>query len=277
MLYDLHCHSTASDGSLTPEAVVQRAHARGVGALALTDHDTTIGLAEAAEAARSFNMRFIAGIELTAQWQGRSLHVLGLNIQPNHPSVQQAQAHQWGLRTERALAIAQKLSQLNLRGALEGAQRYAGQGVICRPHFAQFIVDSGAAPSVNAAFKKYLAANKPADVKVNWPSLMQVIQWINDAGGIAVLAHPDKYTLTRTKLNQLLQAFTAEGGRGLEVISGRQLPGIADRLAVLAHTYNLLASCGSDFHHPNQPWQELGSFGKLPHICQPIWQAWPTL
>ncbi len=274
LIYDLHAHSNASDGNLSPEALVARAVERGVQVLALTDHDTTGALARASLAAAESGLVLIPGIEFSTQWMGRGIHVVGLNIDPTHPVLQAGIASQLELRYQRAEQIAHKLSKMNVKDSLVGAQQLAGDAVIGRPHFAQYLLNAGYAPHFAGAFKKYLGAGKPGDVKQCWPEMATVIGWITAAGGIAVLAHPDKYEMTRTKLCTLVQAFREAGGRALEVVSGKQLPGVAEKLAAIANQFGLLASCGSDFHVPNQPWQELGAFGKLPSSCEPVWHAW---
>ncbi|TQV78270.1 PHP domain-containing protein [Exilibacterium tricleocarpae] len=273
-LVDLHTHSTASDGILSPENLVSRAKSKGVEVLALTDHDTLAGVAAATAAAAAAGLKLIAGIELSSQWRGRGIHIVGLNVDTGHPAMAEARRHQLQVREERATRIADKLAKYGFEGTLAGARRWAGEAAVGRPHFARYLEEAGHVGSVNEAFKKYLGAGKPGDIKEMWPAMDRVVGWISAAGGVAVLAHPDKYQLTRTRLVALLEDFCEGGGRALEVISGFQQQRLTLELAELARRFELHVSCGSDFHVPDQPWQELGACGTLPPDCPPVWALW---
>ncbi len=275
MIYDLHTHSNASDGFLSPAQLVARAQAKGVTALALTDHDTLAGQAAAESAATEVGIRLIPGIEFSTQWLGRSIHIVGLGFDTSAPSIKQGIERQSASRDERAHTIGEKLAKAGIPDAHKGAQEIAGAAVLGRPHFAQYLVACGAVKDVASAFKRYLGAGKIGDVKQLWPEVAEAVEWITAAKGVAVLAHPDKYDMTRSKLCQLLGHFREAGGQAVEVISGKQVNTITDKLARLAGQFSLAASCGSDFHMPNQPWQELGAFGKLPDFCLPVWQLLP--
>ena len=272
-MYDLHTHSYCSDGQLSPQKLVELAKQSGVTVLALTDHDTVAGIAEAKEFADDA-ITIVAGIEFSALWNGRGIHIVGLQVDVDSTVLKGAVAAQTQARIDRAHTIAQRLEKVGIKGALEGAQHYAKGDSIGRPHFAQYLIDAGYVSTFAQAFKRYLGSGKPGDVKQCWPDIDTVIRWIKDAGGIAVLAHPDKYDLTRTKLYALLEHFVEAGGQALEVVSGKQDKSITDKLAKAANEFNLLASCGSDFHAPGQSWQALGqSSTTLPDGCQPVWQA----
>lgn len=272
MIFDLHCHTDCSDGSLSPQALVLRAKEKGVSVLSITDHDTIAGLQMAEVAAAEVGLTLIPGIEFSSQWARGGIHIVGLNICTESELLQDAITAQTLSREQRSIQIAEKLSKLGIENSLEAAREYAGGAVLARPHFAQHLIANGYAKDMNMAFKKYLGQGKPADVKYQWPEMKQVIGWIKGAGGCAVLAHPAKYELTRTKLCQLVREFAELGGDGIEVISGIQAKPMTDDLVRIANQFNLYASCGSDFHQPNQPWQELGSFGPLPEKAKPIWQ-----
>lgn len=272
MIFDLHCHTNFSDGLLSPEAVIARAKERGVSVLAITDHDTIAGVGIAQKAALESGITLISGIEFSSQWGKGGVHIVGLGVDINSPALMTAVEFQEQARNARAVAIAYRLSKAGVPGALQGAQEIAGSATLGRPHFAQYLVAIGAVKNINAAFKKYLGAGKPADVKYQWPMMDQVIEWIHAAGGIAVLAHPAKYELTRTKMCALISSFAAAGGDALEVISGLQQSALTEDLLRIASSYSLHASCGSDFHMPDQPWQELGSFGCLPAHAKPVWE-----
>ncbi len=262
-----------SDGELLPADVVKRAVAMGVDVLALTDHDTVAGVAEAQIAARDLPLALIPGIEVSAQWRGRTVHVVGLNIDIGSSSLIAALDNLQLLRKTRAQQIAARLEKIGVKNALAGAESYAGDSVIGRPHFAAHMVASGFVKSSAQAFKRYLGAGKVGDVRNVWPELSEAVAWIVGAGGLAVLAHPEKYKLTRTKLRELLADFSGAGGGAIEVVSGRQEPRITKVLAELCNDFGLLASTGSDFHRQGQPWQELGKQSELPDICRPVWTA----
>lgn len=273
LLYDLHTHSHCSDGKLSPEELVALAKANQVDVLALTDHDTIIGI-PAAQAAAGNDLTIIPGIEVSSLWGGRNIHIVGLNIDIQSPDLQKAVAAQSDIRLARAKMIAQRLEKAGINNAWEGAKRYAKGSAIGRPHFAQHMINEGYVDNFAQAFKRYLGAGKVGDVKSQWPSIGSVVEWINAAGGIAVLAHPDKYGLTRTKLYSLLEEFTEAGGKGIEVVSGHQTLAVTQKLHRAAIDFSLLASCGSDFHSPDNKWQSPGGMSPLPKKCQAIWDFW---
>jgi 3',5'-nucleoside bisphosphate phosphatase len=271
VIFDLHCHTDCSDGSLSPRALVLRAKEKGVSVLSITDHDTIAGLQMAEVTADEIGLQLIPGIEFSSQWARGGVHIVGLNISTESEDLHNAIATQTLSRESRSLQIADKLRKLGIENSLEGAREFAGDANLARPHFAQYLIAKGYARDMNSAFKKYLGQGKPADVKFQWPEISEVISWIKAAGGYAVLAHPAKYELTRTKLCQLVSQFAELGGDAIEVVSGVQPKALTDDLIRIANQYNLYASCGSDFHQPNQPWQELGGFGSLPDKAKPIW------
>ncbi len=273
MLYDLHTHSHCSDGKLSPEELVALAKENKVDVLALTDHDTIEGI-PAAQVAAGDELTIIPGIEVSSLWGGRNIHIVGLNIDIDSPELQQAVLAQSDIRLARAKKIAERLEKAGIANAWEGAQTYAKGSAIGRPHFAQHMVDEGYVDNFAQAFKRYLGTGKVGDVKSLWPSVTTVVQWINAAGGIATLAHPDKYGLTRTKLYSLLEEFTAAGGKAIEVVSGQQTLAVTQKLHRAAIDFSLLASCGSDFHSPDNRWQSPGIMSPLPKKCQAIWDFW---
>ncbi len=242
--------------------------------LALTDHDTLGGIAAATAHATVLGLTLIPGIELSCQWAGRGVHIVGLNIDPAHAAMAEAHRCQGQVRQQRAVRIAEKLCRQGIAEPLAGARALAGGGVVGRPHFARYLQQAGYVNSYNEAFKKYLGAGKAGDIKALWPDMATAIAWVRRAGGIAVLAHPHKYKLTRRKFDALLEEFRAGGGRAMEVISGRQQAQLTLQLAAMAQRHDLHVSCGSDFHVPDQPWQELGAFGELPSECRPVWALW---
>ncbi|WP_375193506.1 PHP domain-containing protein [Marinobacter sp.] len=270
---DLHCHSTASDGALSPAALVARAAEKGVTHLALTDHDTISGLSEAATAARTHDIQLIPGTELSCLWKSRTIHIVGLDFDPADPGLLAALEQQNDNRWARARMIASRLEKLAVPDLLDRATVRAGGDVPGRPHFAEVLVERGVVRNAAQAFKRYLGTGKAGDVKAYWPDLSEVVNWINAAGGIAVLAHPRKYQLTATKLRELTADFRRAGGRALEVSTSGQSSGDLGFLAELCRKEQLLASQGSDFHFPGAPWCELGRIMKMPDGLAPVWQS----
>lgn len=268
---DLHCHSTASDGALSPEALVARAVEQGVSHLALTDHDTIAGLEVARSAASGSGLSLINGVELSCVWRSHTIHVVGLDFDERDPAFLGALERQNENRWQRARMIADRLSRLNVDQLLERATKAAGGEVPGRPHFAEVLVEDGVVPKVAHAFKRYLGTGKPGDVKACWPELPEVVRWIVSAGGIAVLAHPRKYRLTATRLRALTADFCGAGGQGIEVSVSGQSSGDLGFVAELARREKLWASQGSDFHFPGAPWCELGRIMKMPEGLEPVW------
>ncbi|MCG6942396.1 MAG: PHP domain-containing protein [Thiohalocapsa sp.] len=268
---DLHTHSTASDGTLTPTELVSRAAAAGVKMLALTDHDTVAGIAEAQAAAAPLSLVLVPGVEVSVTWGGRTVHVVGLDLDPDCAALRDGLAGLQEHRVWRAEEIARRLDKAGYTGALEGARRHAAGALIGRTHFARFLAEQGAAADVRSVFKRFLVSGKPGHVQGEWTTLEQAVGWIRAAGGIAVVAHPARYNFTRTKLRRLLGELKECGGRGLEVVSGSHSRDDYFTFARHATELGLLGSAGSDYHGPEQPWIELGRLPALPDGCTPIW------
>lgn len=278
---DLHCHTTASDGALTPSALCQRALERRIDLLAITDHDTVAGYRAArawlaGQGERGSALQLLAGVEYSCVWQGVNVHVVGLGIDVDHPATLAAGEFFNTARRERADLIGRRLARLGIEGATEGALAQAGEGQVGRPHFARYLLERGVVGSVDEAFDRYLGAGKTGDVQTTWPSLAQVVAWIVEAGGAAVLAHPLKYKLTSAKLRRLVGAFAGCGGCALEVVNGRQSTDGTAQLARLCRELGLEASAGSDFHAPGPHWNDLGDSGTLPPACVPVWRRWTS-
>lgn len=277
MLADLHMHSTASDGVLAPAELMSRAAASGVELVSLTDHDCVAGLAEARMAAAALGMGWIDGVELSAQWQGHTVHVLGYGFEPDSPELLASLAAVQDGRWQRAEQIATRLAAKRMPGALEGAleaQRVAGadpDSPPARPHFADWMVEAGHVRDRAEAFRKWLGAGKLGDIKQHWPELADAVAQLRSAGGVAVIAHPWHYGFTRSRLRRLLRDFAGAGGRGIEVSNGKQASDQVAVLANLSQEFGFLASCGSDFHHPGASWMALGAMTPLPERCTPVW------
>ncbi len=274
LTFDLHSHTTASDGTLSPAQLVARAHAAGVGVLAITDHDETGGVGEARAAAGPLGLHVVAGAEISVTWNGGTVHVVALNIDPEAPALAQGLAEVREFRQWRAEEMGRRLEQRGIAGAYEGARALANGRIISRTHFAHFLVQTGRSPDVRSVFKHYLKRNKPGHVPGRWAPLEAAVGWVLEAGGQAVIAHPARYDMTAARLRRLVGEFKECGGSGIEVVSGSHTPEDVRLMARLANNFGLSASAGSDFHGPENPYVELGRLPELPPECTPIWSDW---
>jgi hypothetical protein len=273
--YDLHCHSTRSDGLLEPAQVVRRAAQRGVGVLALTDHDDTAGLAEAAEAAREAGIAFVPGAELSVSWEEHTIHVVALVIDPQHPSLAAGLAAIRGGRDARARRIAESLERAGIAGAWVGARKYVtSERLMSRTHFARFLVEAGHGRDMKDVFSRYLARGLPGYVEHAWATLGEAVGWIKAAGGRAVLAHPGRYKVGNDGMRRLLGEFRDRGGDAIEVLSASHTAAQVAQFAALARLHGLAASTGSDYHGPGESWLDLGDLPPLPAGTTPVWSLW---
>jgi len=272
--YDLHCHSSFSDGTLPVEALVHYAVEQGVDVLALTDHDSTEGIALAQSAAASTALQLVAGVEISATWAGRTVHIVGLNIDISSPLLQTGLQNLRDLRNRRAQAITERLEKKGVEGVAEGLEQLVEGSILSRTHFARYLVQAGYAKDMAQAFKKFLTKGAPAYVAGDWAQMGEVVQWIRSAGGMAVIAHPGRYRLGNARLRQLVADFRDCGGDAIEVFSGSQPQDDGWRFTRLSQEFGLLASVGSDYHGPEQHWVQLGRMPKLPAECVPVWQDW---
>ena len=273
---DLHCHSKMSDGTLSPTDLVKRAAAQGVNILALTDHDDMGGLEEARTAAQVEGITLINGVEISVTWNKHTIHIVGLNVDPGHPVIQEGVASIRIGRTERAKRIAEALEARGIPGSLEGAYAFAeNKRIIGRAHFARFLVEQGYVKNVKTVFKKYLVKGKPGYVSHQWTTLENAVSWIQASGGKAVMAHPGRYHVGEAVMQALLSEFKEVGGAGIEVVTGSHTPDQYPRFAAYAAHYGFLASRGSDFHGPGESYIELGRLPELPSNCTPVWHDWP--
>jgi predicted metal-dependent phosphoesterase TrpH len=277
--YDLHCHSTVSDGTLTPTEVVTRAAERGIKVLALTDHDDLDGLEEARTAATLQGMSFINGVEVSITWRSHTVHVVGLGIDPAYPPLVAGLAQVRSGRGDRARKMSDELAKAGIGGALQGAYRHAtNPNMVGRTHFARFLVEAGHCKDVKSVFNRYLAKDKPGYVSHQWADLAEAVGWINGSGGVAVLAHPGRYmcgrhSMGKKTMHTLLSEFVACGGQAIEVVSGSHTPEQYAEFARYARDFDLLCSCGSDFHGPGESWRDMGRLPDLPLDCKPVWQS----
>lgn len=272
---DLHCHSTFSDGVLTPRDLLARARDNGVDVLALTDHDGIAGLPDARAAAQEYGVRLVNGVEISVTWAGHTIHIVGLNVDPASKVLQDGLAATRAGRDARGQEIAAQLAKIGIPGVWEGALRYVGNpDLISRSHFARYLVEIGVCPSVSKVFENYLVDGKPGYVPMRWAALDDAIAWIRAAGGMAVVAHPGRYALTDTQFWAFFTQFRDQGGEGVEVVTGSHTPDQYGEYADVARRFGLRASRGSDFHSPTESRMDLGGGPPLPKDLVPVWRDW---
>ncbi len=270
---DLHCHSVVSDGTLTPEALAERAKANGVDLWALTDHDEIDGQARALAAARAQGMRYLTGTEISVTFANQTVHIVGLGFDAHNTALAEGLRRTRGGRRERALEMSDGLAKVGIHGAYEGALKYVGNPeLISRTHFARFLVETGACKETAEVFRKYLTEGKPGYVPHRWARLQDAVQWVTEAGGMAVIAHPARYGFTPNEEYALFSEFKAHGGRGVEVVTGSHSSQDAVRYAETALEFELAASRGSDFHSPTESRIDLGTLPMLPGKLTPVWE-----
>ena len=271
---DLHCHSVVSDGTLTPEALAERAKANGVTLWALTDHDELGGQQSAKAAASAINLDYLAGVEISVTWMGQTIHIVGLGIDANHQGIIEGLRSTRAGRGNRAKLMAEQLLKVRIPGAYEGALHFAGNhDLISRTHFARYLVEQGVCKDTEHVFKNYLVEDKPGYVPHMWAKLDDAVSWIKSAGGVAVIAHPGRYNFNAMQMDELYKHFKELGGLGIEVITGSHSPDQYKTYAKIAQQYGFLASRGSDFHDPNESHIDLGTLPHLPDHLTPVWSV----
>jgi predicted metal-dependent phosphoesterase TrpH len=271
---DLHCHSVVSDGTLTPEALAQRASANGVELWALTDHDEVGGQARAAVAAEALGMKYLTGVEISVTFLGQTVHILGFGFDADNTQLVQGLQQTRGGRGERAKEMSDGLAKVGIKGAYEGALKFVGNPeLISRTHFARYLVESGVCKETNEVFRKYLTEGKPGFVPHRWATLKDAVTWIVQAGGMAVIAHPARYKFTPVEEFALFTEFKGFGGQGVEVVTGSHTPAEYVTYAETAKEFGLAASRGSDFHSPDESHTELGTLPYLPGHLTPVWEV----
>ncbi len=271
---DLHCHSVVSDGTLTPEVLAARAKANGVELWALTDHDEIRGQARAMAAAKAQGMHYLTGTEISVTFAGQTVHIIGLGFDHEDVGLQQGLLKTRGGRSERAQEMSQGLAQVGIQGCYEGALKYVGNPeLISRTHFARYLVESGVCADTHEVFRNYLTDGKPGFVPHRWASLKEAVQWITEAQGIAVIAHPGRYNFTPNEEYAFFTEFKNHGGQGVEVVTGSHTTAEYVEYADMAKEFDLLASRGSDFHSPKESRIDLGTLPWLPGQLTPVWEA----
>ena len=269
---DLHCHSVVSDGTLTPEALAERAAANGVELWALTDHDEVGGQHRARAAATAAAMKYLTGAEISVTFANVTVHIVGLGFDPDNAALVQGLADTRDGRIPRAQDMAAQLAKVGIAGAYEGALKYVGNPqLVSRTHFARFLVESGVCKDTPEVFRKYLTEGKPGYVPHRWATLSDAVHWITSAGGVAVIAHPARYKFTANEEYALFSEFKAHGGQGVEVVTGSHTPAEYVTYAAMAQEFGLVASRGSDFHSPDESHTDLGKLPYLPGALTPVW------
>ncbi|MDM0120394.1 3',5'-nucleoside bisphosphate phosphatase [Variovorax arabinosiphilus] len=270
---DLHCHSVVSDGTLTPEALAERAAANGVELWALTDHDEVGGQHRAMAAAKAHGMRYLTGCEISVTFAGETVHIVGLGFDPDDAGMRAGLRATRGGRGERAKEMSAGLARVGIDGAYEGALQFVGNPeLISRTHFARFLVESGVCRDTSEVFRKYLTEGKPGYVPHRWATLKDAVHWITAGGGLAVVAHPGRYNFTANEEHALFIEFQAHGGRAIEVVTGSHSPAEYVEYAEKALEYGFAASRGSDFHSPDESHVDLGKLPWLPGTLTPVWE-----
>ena len=271
----MHNHSTCSDGLLSPTELIELAARTGVDAIALTDHDTTDGLEEAARAAKLAGITFIPGVEISVSWGDTTLHVVGLNIDPRAKAIAEGLETIRIGRHERARRIGDALEKLGHAGTFEGAYALAeNKAMLGRTHFARHLVNTQVVKDIQHAFDKYLAKGKPAYVSHRWASLEDAVRWIRESGGVPVLAHPGRYKMKPMVRDEMLADFKRLGGEAIEVVTGSHRPEEYAHWQRLALEHGFLASRGADYHGPGESPAEPGTLPQLHASLTPVWSHW---
>lgn len=243
--------------------------------MAITDHDTlnALPVARAHIAENDLPIRLISGVEISTTWANKEIHVVGLKINEHCEVLQERLALQIEKRHVRAKLIGERLERAGIVEAYENAKRIAGGAAISRAHYAKYLIELGKAKNFAGVFKKYMSRGKTGYVPSVWVEMKDAIEWIHQAGGVAVLAHPSRYDLSAKWLKRLLNDFSKAGGDAMEVALSQQAPQARTLLGQYAKDYNLLASVGSDFHFPTN-WCELGKNLYLSEHYLPVWHNW---
>lgn len=277
---DLHTHSNISDGTLTPQQLVEAAVEKSVHTLALTDHDTMDGLELAQETAKNHEIKIISGVEISSQWsrpatkKNYGVHIVALNMQNPEP-LQKALNQQKKIRAERSKQIC------DLLVPLIGEDIYADVLVkvdhipdrVTRTHIAKTLVEKGIVTRPQQAFDKYIKEGKKAYVKFDGLSLEDTIQVIHESGGFAVLAHPTKYDLSATNIRYLIEIFAKFGGDAVELPPAIEPSSTRQMVDRMITEYDLKVSIGSDFHGDHMPWIKLGNVPSLKPGQVGIWES----
>lgn len=275
MKVDFHCHTTASDGSLSPIEIIDLAVKHDVTTLAITDHDTTAGYEQALHYANDKGVQLISGVEASCDWNGHTIHIVGLNFDLDNPVLQSGLNTIRELRIQRANSMIEKLSDkphIKIQNLEDKLWTLVGEGVVGRGHFSQLLQQEGLVKNGQQAFDRYLKKGKVGHVSCHWPDIAEVVKWITQANGVAVIAHPTIYKFTSNKLNKLINDFKDAGGQAIEVVNQPRHCSDINGMAQRAVKNELYASMGSDFHRPEHSWRGLGWLAPMPQNVTPVWE-----
>jgi predicted metal-dependent phosphoesterase TrpH len=220
-------------------------------------------------------MHFVTGVEISVTWGGKTIHIVGLQVDEKNEDLRQGLVMTRSGRERRAHEMAEQLAAVGIPGAFEGALKYVGNpDLISRTHFARFLVELGVCEDTTDVFRRFLTEGKPGYVPHRWAKLEEAVGWIRGAGGIAVVAHPGRYDLDETVQDVFLSEFKRLGGTGIEVVTGSHTVDEFSTYAEVARKYGFLASRGSDFHAPGESHTDLGALPPLPASLTPVWHDW---
>jgi predicted metal-dependent phosphoesterase TrpH len=257
-LVDLHTHTTASDGSLTPRQLVAEAKRLGLRAVAISDHDTITGVEEGLAAGRELDFEVVAGVELSTDFRDKTLHLLGYLFDPRHAPFAEKLAWAQEQRELRNARMVQRFRDLGVEMTLAEVEAEAGGGLIGRPHFAALLVKKGAVASFDDAFRIYLSRSGKAYLPKIRFSAPEAIGLIRDAGGLPVLAHPMLIGWTPLEIDDAIGELQAMGLAGVEALYTEHNPAQVAILLDIAHRRGLLTTGGSDYHGAAKPDTQLG-------------------
>ncbi|MDR3356414.1 MAG: PHP domain-containing protein [Spirochaetaceae bacterium] len=273
-MIDLHTHSSASDGNLSPAELVRAAHAAGVSTIALTDHDTIDGIPEAESEATRLGISLIPGTEIDINWQydaadakagivrsSREFHLLGLGLKAPSPAFTGLMAEIKMERKRRNLLMIDKMNEAGVDADYRELCGMAGGGCVGRPHFAQYLIKLGKARSMQAAFDGFLGKGKPFYIQKTGADFRRAADAIHESGGLAVLAHPTTLYVSWGRLPVILAGLKEQGLDGVEAWHPVATERVCRRLEALAGTLGLRVTAGSDFHGEKRPGRRLGYTG----------------
>lgn len=276
-MIDMHVHSSASDGTFTPSALLGEAKKAGLSAMALTDHDTMDGIQEAGEAAQKLDIEFIPGVEFSADYHGHEIHVLGYYLSPEYPRLKSKLEEFRDFRITRNERMVKRLNEEGFAISMEELKEKFPDSVMTRAHIARYLTETGQVPDVRTVFSEYIGEGCRCYIERPKISPVEAVILIREAGGLSVMAHPILYKLTQEELAQLTQEMKEAGMCGLEAIYSENSPEDEKRMRRLAESFGLLISGGSDFHGKNKPDIKLGTGKGSLHIPYSLLQPYKDL
>ena len=276
-MIDMHVHSAASDGTFSPSALLAEAKKAGLAAMALTDHDTMDGIEEAAEAAEKLDIELVAGVEISADYKDREIHVLGYYLSKEYPKLKAKLEEFRNFRDTRNVRMVQRLQEEGFSITMDQLTEKFPDSVLTRAHISKYLCETGQLPDTKTAFAKYLGENCCCYIQRPKITPVEAVKLIREAGGLAVLAHPVLCNLTPEELKQMIQEMKDAGMCGIEAVYSENTPEDEQNMRKLAEEYGLLVSGVSDFHGTNKPDIRLGTGKGNLHIPYSYLQAFKEL